>query len=153
MENAQFITFNDYVGEMTMCYRRTNMPSVQITCSADVVKFARPLFNDCMDDHEELKFIHCDNASQVVNVHNAGTGTDLGVLCDIRDVIKQAIMIKTRAVVMIHNHPSGNKKPSKADVDLSLKLKDAFSLFDIRLLDSVILTKNSYYSLADEGGL
>jgi DNA repair protein RadC len=54
-------------------------------------------------------------------------------------------------MILAHNHPSGNTKPSEADKTLTAKIKEAGKLFDITVLDHIILTKNSYYSFADEG--
>ena len=70
---------------------------------------------------------------------------------DIRLVAKYAIDSLATSVIFVHNHPSGNAKPSIEDKKISEKLKDALRLFDIRLLDSIIITENDYYSMADEG--
>ena len=66
-------------------------------------------------------------------------------------VAKYAIDSLATSVIFVHNHPSGNAKPSIEDKKISEKLKDALRLFDIRLLDSIIITENDYYSMADEG--
>lgn len=72
-------------------------------------------------------------------------------LVDIKIVAKSAVNHLASAIIIAHNHPSGNLKPSSADIDLTQKIKSALSLFDIQLLDHLIVSESQYYSFADEG--
>ena len=74
-----------------------------------------------------------------------------GTLVDIRLVLKHAILVGAIGVILVHNHPSGNLKPSIADKKLTEKLKQAGGHLDIKVLDHVIITENSYFSFADNG--
>jgi DNA repair protein RadC len=65
--------------------------------------------------------------------------------------MRHAISHLASGIILIHNHPSGQLKPSRQDIGLTQKLKEGASLFDIKLLDHLIVTDNSYYSFADEG--
>jgi DNA repair protein RadC len=150
-KDTRIATFKDFVGELTATYKRTKTPTVKVRSSIDIVNFVRPYFEECMDDHEELKIVHFNNNMNVVNLHEHTKGTDTACLCDVKDVVRDAIIIKTKAVVMVHNHPSGNLKPSQADKDLTNKLKTALAYFELKLLDSVIVTREGYFSFADEG--
>ena len=66
-------------------------------------------------------------------------------------ILKKALEQDATAIVLCHNHPSGNLKPSKADEDLTLKIKEAAKYFDIRVMDHIIVSEDGYYSFADEG--
>ena len=72
---------------------------------------------------------------------------------DIRVIMKQALYYNAVSFIMVHNHPSGARKPSGADDRLTEAVKKAAETLDIRLLDHVIVAGNNYYSYADEGRL
>lgn len=144
-------TFKNFVGELTAIYRRTSIPTVKISSSSSVRDFIYPYYDEIMDDHEELKVLHLNRTNQVVNVHHVSSGTDNACIVDIKDIIRQAILIKTSSIIMVHNHPSGNLKQSKADEALTKKLKEACAFMEIPLLDSIIITRESHTSFADEG--
>lgn len=144
-------TFKNFVGELTAIYRRTSIPTVKISSSSSVRDFIYPYYDEIMDDHEELKVLHLNRTNQVVNVHHVSSGTDSACIVDIKDIMRQAILIKTSSIIMVHNHPSGNLKQSKADEALTNKLKEACAFMEIPLLDSIIITRESHTSFADEG--
>jgi DNA repair protein RadC len=68
----------------------------------------------------------------------------------VRLILKKALELKAVALVLAHNHPSGNLKPSRADQQITRKVKRAANLMDIRVLDHLILNGEEYYSFADE---
>ena len=74
-----------------------------------------------------------------------------GTVADPRIILKKAVEEGATSIVLSHNHPSGNLKPSRADEELTQKIKQAASFFDIRVLDHVIVSDEGYYSFADEG--
>jgi len=78
MKDIRIATFKDFVGELTAIYRRTELPSFQITSSSSVREFIYPFFDEVMDDHEEVKVIHLNRKNQVVNIHHLSSGTDNG---------------------------------------------------------------------------
>jgi len=143
-------TFKDFVGELKVTYKRTKLPTVKIKSAEDVQEFMYPFFDEIMDDHEEVKVLHLNRSHHVVNIHHVSSGSDGASIVPIKDIIRQAILIKTFSIVLLHNHPSSNLKPSKADIQISNKLKKAAELFEIQLIDSVILTRESFTSLSHE---
>jgi DNA repair protein RadC len=151
MSELQFKEFKGFVGELSATYKRTSKESVRVTSSGSINNFIRPYFDEIMDDHEQLKVIYLSNNLSVLNVKDVSKGGLTSTLCDIRLVIREALMLPTTAIVLVHNHPSGTLRPSSADDDLVKKLKKAADYFDIKVLDSIILTRESYYSYADEG--
>ncbi len=143
-------TYRDFVGELNVNYKRTTIPSVKINDSLSVVEFIRPYFEDFIDNHEEVKVIHLNRANKIVNIDHVSKGSDTSSLVPIKDIVRNALLIKTHGIILVHNHPSGNCQPSKADINISNKLKSCIELFEIRMLDSIILTRESFYSLLDE---
>ena len=143
-------TFRDFVGELQVTYKRTSQPTAHVRCSKDAVDFIRPYFEDVMDDHECAKVIHLNYANGIVNVHEVTSGDVTGTLIPIDRILQSALLIKTKAIVLVHNHPSGQLKSSVKDREVSKKLKQACKLVDIQLLDSLIITREGYYSLADQ---
>lgn len=151
MKDFRIRTFKNFVGELKVTYKRTSLPTVSIKVSTDAADFIRPYYEEIMDDVEQVKVIHLNNSNQVVNVHHLSSGTDTGCLISIKDVLRQAILIKTNGIIIVHNHPSGNLKASRADIDVTTKLASAAKLMDLKLLDHIIITRESYLSLVDEG--
>lgn len=143
--------FKDFIGELKVNYVRTGTKTTKIKNSTDVRDFIFEYYKEIIDDHEEFKVIHLNNRNDVVNVDNNAYGTDTMSLVDIKSIARNSILIKTHSVILIHNHPSGNLDPSEEDVKVTKRIKDALSLFDIRVLDHLILSREGYYSFADNG--
>lgn len=144
-------TYRDYVGELTVTYKRTEQLTTKITSSKDAEIYFRPLFEECMDDHEQFKILHMNNNNMVVNVHHVSSGTETGTLVDVKNIVRNALHINVKAVICCHNHPSGGVKFSQADLDVSKKIRTALEYFDIKCLDSLLITRETYKSMADEG--
>ena len=144
-------TYKDFVGELTAIYRRTEKPSVTVNSSAAAEEFLRPYFDEIMDDHEEFKVLHLNRSGGVVNVDQVSSGTDRGTLVPIKDIVRNALLIKCHGLILSHNHPSGNLRPSGADERITEKIKEAAGYFEINVLDHIVLTREGYFSFADEG--
>ncbi len=74
-----------------------------------------------------------------------------GTVADPRIILKKALENDAVNIILCHNHPSGSLKPSKADEELTHKIKEAAKYFDIKVLDHLIVSDDGYYSFADEG--
>ncbi len=142
-------TYPNFLGELTATYKRTKKPTTKIGSSRDTDKFIRPYFDQCMDDHEEMKIIHLNNNNNVVNIHHLSVGGITGVYIDIRLILRNALLIHTVGLIMVHNHPSGSLKFSNADISMSKKVKQACDTVGLKLLDSIVITRESYKSMAD----
>jgi DNA repair protein RadC len=152
MNNLKRIaTFKDFVGELTVTYKRTELPRTTIKSSRDCYEYFKPYFEECMDDHEEFKVLHLSQSNGVVNVDHHSVGGVTGTIADVHTILRNAILIKTKAIIICHNHPSGNLKPSQSDIQLSRQVKDGCKILGLSLLDSLIVTREGYYSFADEG--
>jgi DNA repair protein RadC len=86
------------------------------------------------------------NELQVLGVKTVNTGSLKQVLVDVSQIIKIALLSNASQIVLAHNHPSGRCEPSRADLELTSKVKKAADLFDITVADHIILTANSHFS-------
>lgn len=100
---------------------------------------------------EEFKVVFLNRANRVIGVYDASSGGITGTVADPRLILAAAIKSLAVSIILSHNHPSGNLKPSKADEDLTTKIKEAAKYHDIRVIDHMIITSEGYYSFADEG--
>ena len=100
---------------------------------------------------EEFKVLLLNRANRVMGIYEASAGGITGTVADPRLILAAAIKSLSVSVVLSHSHPSGSLKPSKADEELTLKIKEAARYHDIRVLDHIIVTSEGYYSFADEG--
>ncbi len=101
--------------------------------------------------HEEFWVIYLNRSNRVINVKMHSKGGMSGTVTDVRLILKEAILFSASSLVLCHNHPSGNTKPSKADIEITKKIKASGDLMDIKILDHVIITPRDYFSFADEG--
>lgn len=121
----------------------------QITSSEDVFQLLHPVMADLK--HEEVWILLLNKANRVIKKMQVSKGGIAGTVVDIRLIMKEAIDSLASAMILCHNHPSGNTNPSRDDDNITQKLKDAGNIMDIRLLDHVIISDYSYYSYLDKG--
>lgn len=141
-------TFKNFVGETTVIYKRTDLPKVYFKDADTVYEYIKDLYEDCMGDHEEVKVIQLDQRNGLINVHNVSSGAETSCLIPINMILTNALVTKTMKIILVHNHPSGNLKPSEADKKITHKLKKACEFLE--LLDALIVTRESYNSYLEE---
>jgi DNA repair protein RadC len=130
--------------------RELEVPQVsQITCSRDIFTLMHRYFADL--NHEEFWIVLLSRSNKVLSQHLISKGGQAGTIADPKIIFQTALENHAASLILSHNHPSGNLKPSQADINLTKKLKDAGQLLDIGVLDHVIFTDTSYFSFADEG--
>lgn len=123
-----------------------------ITTSKDVAFALRGVFNaDTFDWTEEFIILCLNKKNAIVGFYKVSSGGITGTVADPRVILTIALKCCATSLVLAHNHPSGNLKPSRADEDLTLKIKSAAKFLDINVVDHIILNDESYYSFADEG--
>jgi DNA repair protein RadC len=110
------------------------------------------MFPDLSDkQYEEFWILLLDRANQVIRKVNISEGGMAGTVADPKKIYKMALDFKASSLILAHNHPSNNLKPSQNDIDLTKKLRSAGKLLDIEVLDHLIIGHDGYYSFADEG--
>ena len=100
---------------------------------------------------EEFKVIFLNQTNKVLGIFNVSSGGITGTVADPRLIFSAALKASACNIMLAHSHPSGNLKPSRADEELTFKIKNAGQFLDIRVLDHLIVTKDQYFSFADEG--
>lgn len=121
----------------------------KIGTSADVCKLMQPLIGDLA--HEEFWVLLLNNSNKVIYKLQLSKGGLTQTVVDIRLIYKTALEHLATALILVHNHPSGQLNPSQADNDITQKIKQSGNTLDIKLLDHLIITQKDYFSFADEG--
>lgn len=126
----------------------------RITHSGNVADFIRSIYKRGeVELQEQFIVLYLNQANDIVGYYRHAKGGINSTIADVRIVLSTAIKCNSVSIIIAHNHPSGNLRPSDADRILTKKIKDAGKLMDISVLDHIIITKNGYYSFADEGFL
>ena len=125
---------------------------IKIKSSNDAFQVLHPDLSDLA--HEEFWILLLNRANEVLAKINVSKGGTAGTVVDGKIIMKHAIeMPRCCGIVLGHNHPSGNLRPSEADIKITHKLREIASFIDINLIDHIIVGENAYYSFADEGML
>lgn len=103
--------------------------------------------------HEECWAIYLTASNRVVDSRRVSQGGVSGTVVDHRLVVKRALELLVPQIIVVHNHPSGSAQPSGEDDRVTERLKEAAALFDIRLLDHIIIARGSHFSYAAQGRL
>ncbi|GGF14904.1 RadC family protein [Hymenobacter cavernae] len=120
-----------------------------ITCSSDIYNLVRPNLQDL--PHEEFWVVLLNRANVVMRKQPISMGGVAGTVADPKLIFKHALEQLASSIILVHNHPSGNRNPSAADIALTRKVKEAGKFLDLPVLDHLIYTDLGYYSFADEG--
>jgi DNA repair protein RadC len=120
----------------------------KVSNSQDIYEIFGPRIGDL--NHEEFWLMCLNRNNAIIGTTRIGSGGISATVADIRIMLKYAIENYASSMILCHNHPSGNLKPSNADIKLTTAVKEAASFMDIALLDHIIVTDSSYYSFADE---
>lgn len=103
--------------------------------------------------HEEFYVLYLNRSNRPITHKHISSGGVAGTVADTKIILKHAIELLASSFIAYHNHPSGNLKPSQADLNLTKNLKEAAKLIDVVLLDHLIVGDKNYYSFADDGML
>lgn len=124
---------------------------VKVTSSKTVAEVFTPLLSDL--NHEEFWVLLLNRANNIIGKHQISKGGLAGTVVDSKVIFKLALEASASGIIMCHNHPSGNHKPSDADLSLTKRIVEAGKVLDISVLDHLIIAGELYYSFADEGKL
>ena len=102
---------------------------------------------------EEFWIIYLNHRNKIIGKEKISSGGLTATIVDIRMLFKGAVERLATSIILAHNHPSGTLKPSKADIKLTNKIKEAGQILDVQILDHLIISDTGYYSFADEGML
>lgn len=141
------------VVEIKMVKEKTLFPRHTIVSPRDAVQLLRDRFANL--DRESLVVLNVDIQGNVTCMNTVSTGTVSGTLFSPREVYKSAILSNSSGVILIHNHPSGNPKPSSEDMLVTRRMSESSKIMDIRFLDHIIVAGGTgeYYSFMEQGEL
>lgn len=117
--------------------------------SRDIAGYMQSLLSDL--SHEVFAVVFLNRANKLLHFEIISRGGITGTVADPRIILKKALEEEAVGLILCHNHPSGNLSPSRADEELTRKIKQAAAFFDISVLDHIIVSSTGYFSFADEG--
>lgn len=128
---------------------RDQVIAPKVTHSEAVANYLLPRLSDLNQEVFYVLFLNRNN--EIIAEKQIFRGGVAATIIDPRIVFREAIHHLASAIILSHNHPSGNLTPSQADIDITRKLRDGGKVFDIQILDHIIISHRGYYSFADEG--
>jgi DNA repair protein RadC len=131
--------------------RQKTKPREQITSAEDVVDYYRPYLRDLKK--EVFKMMLLDSRNKMIREKTVSEGSLNASVVHPREVIKEIIRESASSVVFIHNHPSGEPKPTRYDVEITKRLVKACNLVGVRVIDHIIIGDDRYVSFSEEGFL
>ena len=144
------------VSEVKLTYKTKVKASQRpkVSSSKEVYQLLLSIYDrNTIELKEYFKVVLINQANKVLGVHNLSEGGIDGTYADVRQIIQIAILSNAVGIILSHNHPSGNTTPSPNDRRLTTAIKQACDIINIRLIDHLIVTPESYYSFGDEGDL
>ena len=142
------------VAEVELIYKTKVKASERpkVTSSKDAADLLKHLWReDKIDFVEQFKVLLLNKSNKVLGIFEASSGGVTNTVADPKLIFMAALKANACIIIISHNHPSGNLKPSQADELLTQKIKQAGQLLDIKLLDHLIISSEGYYSFSDEG--
>ena len=121
----------------------------QISCIEDIVSLMQSKLAEL--DHEEFWVVYVNQANIILKVEQVGSGGLTSTIVNVRNIIRTAVSVSATGLFLCHNHPSGSLKPSDSDITLTQKIRKAAEVFDIHVLDHIIIHKENAYSFYAEG--
>lgn len=142
---------SESVSEYKLTKVKSDFQRVLITSSEDGANFIRQFYSDDIGIFESSFILLLDRSNHTIGYAKISQGGIVGTVVDVRLIAKYAIDSLASSVILAHNHPSGNLKPSESDEKITQQVLEGLKLLEVKLLDHVILTETNYYSFADNG--
>lgn len=146
-------TYKSTISEYSLKYTKSEIQKTKITTSESASKVIRQFYFDDISIYESFFILLLNRANNTTGFAKISQGGTAGTVVDIKIIAKYAVDSLSPNIIICHNHPSGNKQPSDADLNITRKIKDALLLLDIKLVDHIIITENDFFSFADNGNL
>jgi len=145
-------TYKTPLPEITLKYKSGDQKKVKISKSQDAYSVFKELFDqDTLELTESFIVLFLNRANNTIGWIKVSQGGISGTIVDIKLIFATALKCAASAMILAHNHPSGNKKASEQDIRMTNRLKESGKIFDIQILDHLIITEKEYLSMSDEG--
>ncbi|MAY84204.1 MAG: DNA repair protein [Flavobacteriales bacterium] len=140
------------IQEIELKYKASRQPSTRVSCSDDAYKILMSIWDqNLIELQEEFKLLLLNRANAVLGHYSLSKGGISGTVADARLIFATGLKTASSSIILAHNHPTRNLKPSSADILLTRKLVKAGKLLDIMVMDHLIISTDGYFSFADEG--
>jgi DNA repair protein RadC len=140
------------LSEIHVSYKPGLISSRNISNSQEAFNILETLFpQETICLQEQFVVLYLNRANKVLGSYQLSKGGLTGTVADVRLILSVALKTLASGLILAHNHPSGNLKPSEADIGLTKKIKQSAKLMDIELLDHIIISNEGYYSFVDDG--
>ena len=146
-------TYKSKISEYSLKYTKSKIQKTKVTTSESASNVIRQFYFDDINIYESFFILLLNKANNTTGFAKISQGGTAGTCVDIKIIAKYAVESLSSAVIICHNHPSGNITPSEADINITKKIKDVLLLLDIKLIDHIIITENDFYSFSDNGNL
>lgn len=145
----------DYkIGEVKLSYKPKFKNQQKVTCSEDAYRYMLSTYKKGTICYKEyFKVLFLNQANQILGYTLISEGGITETCADVRLIMQAALLTNSVALILAHNHPSGNLKPSRQDMEITKQVRETAQIMRIRVLDHIILSDTEYYSFADEGML
>jgi DNA repair protein RadC len=151
MKAKQPIITPDRITEIEVTYQNP-IPWIDIKTTKAMVELLRKIWNtNIIECQEECKVVFFNSNNALLGFSNLSLGGLTSCSMDIRTIFAMALKVEASSIVLAHNHPSGNTKPSTADIQITEKIVKAGELLNIKVQDHIILTRHCYCSFFEEG--
>ena len=143
-------TYKTKMREFQLKENKTDYQKVKITSAKEAYNALKPLFEEHMTIYESFYILFLNQANNTTGFVKISQGGIAGTVVDVKIIAKYCIETLSPAVILAHNHPSGQLKPSRQDIEITKKLVKALNFCDTKVLDHLIISENGYYSFAEE---
>jgi len=154
MEQLMNLSELNNVSEVELIYKNKVKPSERpvVKSSKECYELLSSTWNENKIEFvEQFKVILLNRAQKVLGIYELSTGGVSGTVADPKLVFTAALKANACKIILTHNHPSGNLKPSMEDEQITKKMAVAGMYLDIKVIDHLIITSEGYFSFADEG--
>lgn len=142
------------IAEIKVSYCNPNKERIKINQSKQAFEIVNNTWNqNTIELQEEFKIILLNRNNQILGIYPLSKGGTATTTVNAKLVFSVALKCNATSLILVHNHTSGNLKPSKSDIGLTKKIKEGASLLDLVVLDHLIISKENFYSLADNADM
>lgn len=139
------------IAEVEITYKKKKKGTVKITKSEDIEKALRIIWADDMNLRERFYAVFLNRQNNIIAIQEISAGGTTSCIVDAKFIFASAVKLMAESIILAHNHPSGERKQSQQDIQVTQRIKEICKLFDMSLLDHIIMTEDNYLSFADEG--
>lgn len=144
-------TYKSTISLFSLKKNSTDFKKVKIGSSNDAYEYISNFYGDDLDIFESFFLLLLNRNNTTIGYAKISQGGISGTVVDSRIIAKYCVDALASAVILCHNHPSGNTRPSQNDIDITKKIQSVLTLLDCKVLDHLILGGDSFLSFADEG--